>query len=184
MKKIILVLFMIPIFSFGQENSNTKNGLENLLEKAEKLVKNIDISFNKKEEKKIDLNLENKIINLWKNYSKAFEYKDYKKVASFFSYPSTFGTSSNSIILNNKSELIKKYKNIRETTIQNGYKYSLLDNYEFTMLSEKICFVKVTYGRFDSNYNRIHTGKGIYYYKKIKNEWKMYFIDSVLKDVK
>jgi len=34
MKKIILVLFMIPVFSFGQENSNTKNGLENLLEKA------------------------------------------------------------------------------------------------------------------------------------------------------
>ena len=102
MKKIILILFMIPIFSFGQENSNTKNGLENLLEKAEELVKNIDISFNKKEEKKIDLNLENKIINLWKNYSKAFEYKDYEKVASFFSYPSTFGTSSNSIILNNK----------------------------------------------------------------------------------
>ena len=101
---------MIPIFSFGQENSNTKNGLENLLEKAEKLVENIDISFNKKEEKKIDLNLENKIINLWKNYSKAFEYKDYEKVASFFSYPSTFGTSSNSIILNNKSELIKKIK--------------------------------------------------------------------------
>ena len=34
MKKIILVLFMIPVFSFGHENSNTKNGLENLLEKA------------------------------------------------------------------------------------------------------------------------------------------------------
>ena len=117
MKKIILILFMIPIFSFGQENSNTKNGLENLLEKAEKLVENIDISFNKKEEKKIDLNLENKIINLWKNYSKAFEYKDYEKVASFFSYPSTFGTSSNSIILNNKSELIKKYKNIRSNVL-------------------------------------------------------------------
>ena len=115
MKKIILILFMIPIFSFGQENSNTKNGLENLLEKAEKLVENIDISFNKKEEKKIDLNLENKIINLWKNYSKAFEYKDYEKVASFFSYPSTFGTSSNSIILNNK---LKKYISAANATDQ------------------------------------------------------------------
>ena len=103
MKKLILILIVIPIISFGQEQSNKKNGLENLIKQAEKFVGNIDLDFNKKGKAQSDQSVELTIINLWKNYSKAFEYKDYDKLASYFDYPSTFGVSSNPSILNNKN---------------------------------------------------------------------------------
>ena len=179
MKKIILVLLFIPLISFGQDKPNKKNGLENLLKKAEELVGKIGLDNNNKEKDQTDKNLENKIIRLWKDYSKAFEYKDYEKVASFFSYPSTFGISSTPYIFKDKSELIKMYKTIREVNIQEGYKYSLLEDYEFFKFSENICLLKATYSRFDANYTKIYTGKGLYFYKKINADWKMYSMESL-----
>ena len=46
MKKLFLILLFIPLFSISQDDSNKKNGLQNLLKQAEKLVGNIDIDFN------------------------------------------------------------------------------------------------------------------------------------------
>ena len=46
MKKLFLILLFIPLFSISQDDSNKKNGLQNLLKQAEKIVGNID--FNKK----------------------------------------------------------------------------------------------------------------------------------------
>lgn len=178
MKKIILLLFFIPLICFGQKEPNKKNGLNDLLKKAEKIVGKIGLDSNK-EKDQTDKNLENKIIRLWKDYSKAFEYKDYEKVASFFSYPSTFGISSTPYTFKNKSELIKMYKTIREVSIQEGYKYSLLEDYEFFRFSENICLLMATYSRFDANYTKIYTGKGLYFYIKIDTEWKMYCVDSL-----
>ena len=179
MKKLILILIAIPLISFSQEQSNKKNGLENLIKQAEKLVGNIDLDFNKKARVQSEKSVELTIINLWKNYSKAFEYKDYDKLASYFYYPSTFGVSSNPSILYNKNELIDRYKIVREQNTQEGYKYSLLENYEFYQLSENISILKAIYNRYNSSYNKIYSGKGIYFYKRTNDGWKLYIVDSI-----
>lgn len=168
-------MFFIPLICFGQKEPNKKNGLNDLLKKAEKIVGKIGLDSNKEKDQK----LENRLVSLWKDYSKAFEYKDYEKIASFFTYPSTFGISSTPHVFNNTSDLISKYKTIREVNIQEGYKYSLLEDYEFIKFSENICLLKATYSRFDTNYTKIYTGKGLYFYKKINTEWKMYCVDSL-----
>jgi hypothetical protein len=179
MKKTIIILLFIPFFSFCQDQSNKKNGIENLLKQAEKLVENIDIDFNKKRKVKPDENLEKKIVSLWKNYSKAFEYKDYDKIASYFSYPSIFGISNNPTILYNKKELIDRYVNTREKNIQEGYRYSLLEDYELIELSPNTSILKATYSRYNINYNKVYTGKGVYFYKRVNGDWKLYCIDSI-----
>jgi hypothetical protein len=177
MKKFLLLVLFVPLVSFSQNETRNNNGLQNLLKQAEKIVGNID--FNKKSVETSDSDTEKLIINLWKNYSKAFEYKDYNKVASFFTFPATFGISSTPTTFNYKAELIDRYKLIREVNMQEGYKYSLLDDYEFFQLSQNTCVVKATYSRYNTDYNKIYTGQGLYFYKRINNSWKLYAIDSI-----
>lgn len=177
MKKFLLLVLFVPLVSFSQNEIRNNNGLQNLLKQAEKIVGNID--FNKKSVETSDSDTEKLVINLWKNYSKAFEYKDYNKVASFFTLPATFGISSTPTTFNYKDELIDRYKLIREVNMQEGYKYSLLDDYEFFQLSQNTCVVKATYSRYNTDYNKIYTGQGLYFYKRINNTWKLYAIDSL-----
>ena len=136
MKKLFLILLFIPLFSISQDDSNKKNGLQNLLKQAEKLV-------------------------------------------SYFSFPSVFGISTSPVVLNNKAELVERYKVVREANMQDGYRYSLLEDYEFFQLSQNTCLVKATYSRYNTNYNKIYTGQGLYFYKRINNTWKLYAIDSL-----
>ena len=168
----------VPIFCFGQEGeSSKKNGIENFLKQAKKIVDNIDLK--KSSNRNIVQNNEEVIVGLWKNYSKSFEYKEYDKLSSFFSYPTVFNLSDQPILADSKENLIKYYKTIREDQIQGGYRYSLLDTYEFHEISTDLCLINVTYSRFDFGYNKIHTGNGLYYYKKISGDWKLYAIDSL-----
>ena len=163
MRKLITILAFIPLVSLGQESqTNKKNGIENFLKQAKKIVDNIDLK--KSSNPNTTQNNEKLIVNLWKNYSKSFEYKDYDKLASFFSYPAVFNVSNQPRIADGKESLIKYYKTIREDQIQAGYRYSLLDSYEFYETSKNRCLIKVTYNRFDFGYNKIHTGIGLYYY--------------------
>jgi hypothetical protein len=39
--------------------------------------------------------------------------------------------------------------------------------------------VDATYSRFNANYERIYTGRGIYMYKKVDKEWKMFSMSGV-----
>ena len=176
-KKIILLLFFIPLICFGQKEPNKKNGLDDLLKKAEKLVGKIGLDSDKGKDQK----LENRIVSLWKDYNKAFEYKDYEKIASFFTYPSTLGISSNPRLFNNKNELISIYKIIREEKIQKGYKYSLLDAYELIKFSDDLCLLKASFSRFDSNYMKLFSGEALYFFKKINTDWKIYSLDPLSK---
>ena len=41
--------------------------------------------------------------------------------------------------------------------------------------------VDATYSRFNGNYERIFTGRGIYMYKKVGKAWKMFSISTVAK---
>ena len=98
MKKIILLALLLPFFAFSQSS----------VMKKEKVMKK---AFYEKQ-----------MIENWEEYSKAFEYADYQKIASYFTYPLTFSLLENPQIITNKKDLIAFYKQMR-SSVQDGYKY-------------------------------------------------------------
>lgn len=178
LRSFSLTILFIPFVFCGQNQQTGKeNGLGKLFKKIVDNIENLDSKTSKTE--KIAENNEKTIVGLWKNYSKSFEYKDYDQLASYFNYPVVLSFSNDPVLADNKERLIQYYKRIREDQIQSGYKYSLMDSYEFHELSDGICVLKVIYSRFDNSYNKIYTGSGLYYYIKISGVWKLYAFDSL-----
>jgi len=149
MKKILLLFLLAPLLAFSQ-SAKKKNKF------------NAEVVLNDK----------------WQEYSKAFEYSDYEKVSSFFTYPATMNFIEKPMIVNNKEELIKAYKEIR-SNVQDGYLYSLMDKSKVIWISKSLVMIDATYSRYNSNYERIFKGRGVYMYKKVDNEWKMFSISAV-----
>ena len=149
MKKILLLFLLAPLLAFSQ-SAKKKNKF------------NAEVVLNDK----------------WQEYSKAFEYSDYEKVSSFFSYPATMNFIEKPMIVNNKEELIKAYKEIR-SNVQDGYLYSLMDKSKVIWISKSLVMIDATYSRYNSNYERIFKGRGVYMYKKVDNEWKIFSISAV-----
>ena len=149
MKKILLIFLLAPLLAFSQ-SAKKKNKF------------NAEVVLNDK----------------WQEYSKAFEYSDYEKVSSFFTYPATMNFIEKPMIVNNKEELIKAYKEIR-SNVQDGYLYSLMDKSKVIWISKSLVMIDATYSRYNSNYERIFKGRGVYMYKKIDNEWKIFSISAV-----
>ena len=154
MKKIIFLALLLPFFAFSQPNALKK---EKVMKKA----------FYEKQ-----------IIDNWEEYSKAFEYADYQKIASYFTYPLTFSLLDNPQIISNKKDLIAFYKKMR-TNVQDGYKYSLLDKSRIVWLSKDVYMIDATYSRYNDEYKRIFQGRGVYMYKKTDNKWKMFSVSSL-----
>ena len=122
--------------------------------------------------------IEAKIIDKWEEYSKAFEYSDFEKIKTYFTYPVTLSVFGNPTIINNEKDLVKFYKQIRNQ-VQDGYKYSMLEKSRVIWISKEICMLDATYSRFNDNYKRIYTGRGIYMYKRIDKSWKMFSMSSI-----
>ena len=154
MKKTLILALLLPLFAFSQPN-----GL-----KKEKVMKK---AF-----------YEKKIIENWEEYSKAFEYADYEKIASYFTFPLTFSLLDKPQIISNKKDLITFYKQMR-ASVQDGYKYSLLDKSRIVWLSKDAYMFDATYSRYNEEYKRIFQGRGIYMYKKTDNSWKMFSVSSL-----
>ena len=149
MKKILLLFLLAPLLAFSQSAK-----------------------------KKNKFNAEVVLTDKWQEYSKAFEYSDYEKVSSFFTYPATMNLIEKPMIVNNKEELIKAYKEIR-SNVQDGYLYSLMDKSKVIWISKSLVMIDATYSRYNSNYERIFKGRGVYMYKKVDNEWKIFSISGV-----
>ena len=130
MKKIIFIAILLPLFTFSQPN----------VQKKGKVMKK---AF-----------FEKQIIESWEEYSKAFEYADYQKIASHFTYPITFSLLENPQIITNKKDLIAFYKQMR-SSVQDGYKYSLLDKSRIVWLSKDAYIFDATYSRYNGEYKRI-----------------------------
>ena len=79
MKKTLILTLLLPFFAFSQPNALKKG---KVMKKA----------FYEKQ-----------MIENWEEYSKAFEYADYQKIASYFTYPLTFSLLENPQIITNKS---------------------------------------------------------------------------------
>ena len=136
------------------------------------------LAFSQSAKKKNKFNAEVVLNDKWQEYSKAFEYSDYEKVSSFFTYPATMNFIEKPMIVNNKEELIKAYKEIR-SNVQDGYLYSLMDKSKVIWISKSLVMIDATYSRYNSNYERIFKGRGVYMYKKVDNEWKIFSISAV-----
>jgi len=154
MKKTLILTLLLPLFAFSQPSAFKK---EKVMKKA----------FYEKQ-----------IIENWEEYSKAFEYADYEKIASYFTFPLTFSLLENPQIISNKKDLIAFYKQAR-ANVQDGYKYSMLDKSRIVWLSKDAYMFDATYSRYNNEYKRIFQGRGIYMYKKINNTWKMFSISSL-----
>ena len=115
--------------------------------------------------------LENKIVKQWMEYSKAFEYKDYERISNHFTYPAIFN-NANPIVVKDKKTMVRNYKTVREN-LQKGYKYSLLEDWKLLKISESHIIFDAYYSRFNSKYEPILSGRGLYTYKKINDNWLM-----------
>ncbi|MFL2611483.1 MAG: hypothetical protein ACJ0P5_04490 [Flavobacteriaceae bacterium] len=181
MKKLFYLFSLVHLISFSQQESDIE---KLLLKKLPNILGNMadqtpfgagirSLIGNKKSQ------LENTIVNLWIKYSKAFEYKDYEILANYFSFPVVFDTLEKPEKIENKKQLIKKYKIIREEKIQEDYKYSILNKYNFIQLSDEFVILDAHYSRYNSKYKKIYFGRGLYFYKKVSSKWKLFEINSL-----
>ncbi|MCH2177300.1 MAG: hypothetical protein MK106_00715 [Mariniblastus sp.] len=116
------------------------------------------------------------VLHAWKQYSKAFEYADYNQIGNHFTFPVTFvDPDGQASLLGDRGALIKQYQTIREG-VQEGYRYSLLDAHQFHQYSNQVCMLDATYSRFNQYYERIHTGRGLYFFRFASDGWRLYTI--------
>ena len=180
MKKLCFLLLLIPFTSFSQQESDIE---KLLLKKLPNVLGNMadqtpfgagirSLIGNKKSQ------LENTIVNQWVKYSKAFEYKDYEMLANYFSFPVVFDALNEPEKIINKKQLIEKYKIIREDNIQEDYKYSILNKYNFIQLSDDFIILDAHYSRYNSKYKKIFFGRGLYSYKRVNTKWKLFEINT------
>ena len=169
MKKILLITLLFPLITFSQNEVMQKK-----MEYKQSMMKKKSSLKPKQVKKKIEA----KIIDKWEEYSKAFEYSDFEKIKTYFTYPVTLSVFGNPTIINNEKDLVKFYKQIRNQ-VQDGYKYSMLEKSRVIWISKEICMLDATYSRFNDNYKRIYTGRGIYMYKRIDKSWKIFSMSSI-----
>lgn len=180
MKKLCSLLLIIHFTSFAQQESDIE---KLLLKKFPNVLGNMadqtpfgagirSLIGNKKSQ------LENTIVNQWIKYSKAFEYKDYEMLANYFSFPVVFHDLNEPEKIINKRQLIDKYKTIREDNIQEDYKYSILNRYNFIQLSDDFVILDAHYSRYNSKYKKIFFGRGLYSYKRVNTKWKLFEINT------
>ena len=109
------------------------------------------------------------ITHEWLTYSKAFELKDYNKIAEFFHYPVILSGKSYS----SKKTVMETYKERREKKVQPGYKYSLSDDIKFIKISNELVIAEFYYSRYNAKYEKLFSGSSIGTYKKLDGKWKM-----------
>ena len=180
MKKLFYLFLLIHFASFSQQESDIEklllkklpNVLGNMADQTPFGVGIRTLIGNKKSQ------LENTIVNLWIKYSKAFEYKDYEMLSNYFSFPVVFDALNEPEKIINKMQLIEKYKIIREVNIQEDYKYSILNKYNFIQLSDDFVILDAHYSRYNSKYKKIYFGRGLYSYKRVNTKWKLFEINS------
>ena len=174
MKKLLFIAFLFPVFIFSQ-NPMIKKELNPIMKKKMdfKKKKNLDLKLFEKRKK-----VEKSIVNLWEEYSRAFEYSDLEKIKTYFTYPVTFSILGDPVIVKNEKDLIKLYDQIR-SNVQVGYKYSKLEKSRIIWISKDVCMLDATYSRFNKNYDKIFTGRGIYMYKRVENSWKMFSMSGI-----
>ena len=124
--------------------------------------------------------LESQIVKQWMDYSKAFEYKDYERIASHFVHPAIF-INSTPIIVKEKKMMIKAYKSVREN-VQKDYKYSLIDEWKLINVTNDFLILDAQYSRYNGDYKQILSGRGLYFYRKVNGNWLLKEVTTVIQN--
>ena len=111
-------------------------------------------------------------IEKWEDYLQAFTEADYATLGAQFHYPVSL-LLDNPMVLKDETSFLDTLKYIREKKLQPGYAYSKTDSVSFTKLSETTCYLDVVYSRYNTNHERIFQGRGLYFFKKINDSWKI-----------
>ena len=180
-KKKIYLIFLIHFVSYSQQESDIEkillkkipNVLGNMADQTPFGVGIRSLLGNKKSQ------VESTIVNLWIKYNKAFEYKDYDILSNYFSYPVVFNNLEEPVTIKNKDQLVSRYKRLREEKIQEDYKYSILNKYNFIKLNDDFVILDAHYSRYNSKYKKIFFGRGLYYYKKVNTKWKLFEVNTL-----
>jgi hypothetical protein len=108
----------------------------------------------------------------WEAYLEAFTQADYSTLANQFHYPVSI-LFDNPLILLDEASFIKSLKFIREHKLQPGYSYSKTNSIQLVKLTEKTCYVDVVYSRYNQYNESIFQGRGLYFFQKINEVWKI-----------
>ena len=95
MKKILLITLLFPLITFSQNEVMHKKVeyKQSMMKKKSSLKPN-----------QVKKKIEAKIIDKWEEYSKAFEYSDFEKIKTYFTYPVTLSVFGNHTIINNEKD--------------------------------------------------------------------------------
>ena len=115
---------------------------------------------------------ENDFLLKWEEYLKAFTDADYEKLGTQFHFPVSILLES-PIVLADKSTFIETIKFIREHKLQDGYAYSKTDSIQWVQLSESEGYIDAKYSRYNQKDNVIFQGRGLYFFKKLNEQWKI-----------
>ena len=115
---------------------------------------------------------ENDFYLKWEEYLKAFTDADYEKLGTQFHFPVSILLES-PIVLADKSTFIETIKFIREHKLQDGYAYSKTDSIQWVQLSESEGYIDAKYSRYNQKDNVIFQGRGLYFFKKLNEQWKI-----------
>ncbi|MFM6938158.1 MAG: hypothetical protein ACKOXH_10820 [Aquirufa sp.] len=108
----------------------------------------------------------------WEAYLQAFTKADYTTLGTQFHYPVSL-LLENPMLLKDEASFVETIKFIREKKLQPGYAYSKTDSAKLTILSESSCYLDVVYSRYNANHERIYQGRGLYFFKKFNDDWKI-----------
>jgi hypothetical protein len=115
---------------------------------------------------------ENDFYRKWEEYLLAFTNADFETLATQFHFPVTILLES-PIVLADKSNFIETMKFIREHKLQDGYAYSKTDTIQWVQLSDSEGYVDAKYSRFNHKNEIIFQGRGLYFFKKSNDQWKI-----------
>jgi hypothetical protein len=115
---------------------------------------------------------ENDVYRKWEEYLLAFTNADYETLATQFRFPVTILLES-PIVQADKSNFIETMKFIREHKLQDGYSYSKTDSIKWVQLSDSEGYIDAKYSRYNQEDNVIFQGRGLYFFKKLNDQWKI-----------
>jgi len=121
-----------------------------------------------------------KIRKAYSAYVKNFVTSDFGAIADEFTYPANFKIKILSFIpltitLDDREEMIEHFKSLREN-IQEGYSYSTVDQISIEKTQEGYV-ADVIYSRFNAKDELLAEGRGLYSYRDVDGNWKMYAVE-------
>ena len=81
------------------------------------------------------------------------------------------------ITLDNREEMIEHFKSLRKN-IQEGYSYSTVDQISIEKTQEGYV-ADVIFSRFNAKDELIAEGRGLYSYRDVDENWKMYAVEVI-----